>query len=150
MSFIYPPVAFHFAVTFTGGWGKSDASFQEAAGVGAQMETDAYQEGGENRFVYALPKGVRHPKLTLKRGIADYDSQLVQWCRDVLENGLAQPIKTRDLTLYLRDQDGKPLRGWSFQAAFPSQWSVDPFAAERNSVAIEKIELAYTASARKL
>ena len=52
--------------------------------------------------------------------------------------------------LYLRDQDGKPLRGWFFQAAFPSQWSVDPFAAERNSVAIEKIELAYAASTRKL
>jgi phage tail-like protein len=150
MSNTYPPVAFHFAVTFTGNWGKSDASFQEASGIGPQLETESYQEGGENRFVYSLPKGVRHPKLTLKRGIADYDSQLVQWCRQVLEGGLSQPITTRDLSLYLRDEEGRPLRGWSFQAAFPSQWSVDPFAADKNAVAIEKIELAYTAASRKL
>jgi len=146
----YPPAAFHFVVRFTAGWGLGDASFQEAGGIGPEMEIEAYREGGENRFVHSLPKGVKHPKLSLKRGIAGYQSQLVQWCRSVLEGGLSQPITTRNVTVYLLDQWGAPLRGWSFQNAYPANWSVEPFSAEKNSVAIEKVELAYAASRRTI
>jgi len=145
---VYPPAGFHFTVGFAGGWGGGDVSFQEVGGVGPEMEVEAYREGGENRFVHSLPKGVKHPKLTLKRGIADSRSELVTWCRDVLEGGLAQPITTRDVLLYLLDETGTPLRGWSFQGAYPCQWSVDPFQADKNAVAIEKIEMAYAASQR--
>jgi len=146
----YPPAAFYFVVRFTAGWGRGDASFQEASGIGPEMEIESYREGGENRFLHSLPKGVKHPKLSLKRGVAAYQSQLVQWCRSVLEGGLAQPITTRDVTLYLLDQFGAPLRGWSFRNAFPSNWSVDAFAAQKNGVAIEKVDLVYAASVRTL
>src|SRR5262249_16288979 len=103
-----------------------------------------------NRFVYALPKGVRHQKLTLKRGVAAYDSPLVQWCRDTLENGLGAAITLHPLIVYLQDETGSPLRGWSFEDAWPAQWSIDQFSANRNEVAIEKIELNYAVSSRKL
>ena len=146
----YPPVAFHFAVVFEGLWGTGDGAFQEASGIGPEMEVETYVEGGENRFVYSLPKGVKHPKLSLKRGVAAYDSVLVQWCRSVLEGGLSQPIVTRNLALYLRDAEAKPLRKWSFQNAFPSRWNVDAFQADKNSVAIETIELTYATSRRML
>jgi phage tail-like protein len=146
----YPPAAFHFVVRFGSGWGRSDASFQEVGGIGPEMETESFQEGGENRFVHTLPKGVKHPKLTLKRGVADHDSQLVQWCRTVLEGGLAERIKPRDVFVYLLDAEGAPLRGWSFENAYPSHWTVDAFQADRNGIAIEKIELNYAVSTRKL
>ena len=45
---------------------------------------------------------------------------------------------------------GDPLRAWSFENAYPAHWSVDPFQAERGAVAIEKIELNYATSRRKL
>ena len=144
----YPPAAFHFVVHFTRGGISSDTSFQEAGGIGSEMETEAYREGGENRFVHSLPKGVKHPKLTLKRGVAGRDSGLVQWCRSVLEGGMAQPIEPQDVSLYLLDEAGNPLRGWSFQNAYPSQWTIDAFAADKNAVAIEKIELTYAALVR--
>jgi len=146
----YPPAAFHFKVSFPPGGSDVDASFQEAAGIGPEMETEAYREGGENRFVHALPKGVKHPKLTLKRGIAGKDSPLVQWCMAVLEGGLGQRIVTKTVQLDLLNEDGDPLRSWSFENAYPVHWSVDEFRADKNGVAIEKIELNYAVSTRKL
>ncbi len=146
----YPPTAFHFKVGFGPSWGAGDASFQEVGGIGSEMETEPYREGGENRFVHALPKGVRHPKLSLKRGLAPYGSQLVSWCRGVLESGLGQRVPPRLVLVDLLDAKGQPLRSWSFENAYPVHWSVDPFQAERSALAIEKIELTYAVSTRKL
>jgi phage tail-like protein len=146
----YPPAAISFKVVFGSAQLVSETSFQEVSGIGSEMETDPYHEGGENRFVYALPKGVRHQKLTLKRGVASYASPLVKWCRDTLENGLGAPISPQPLVVYLQDELGAPLRGWSFENAWPAQWSIDQFRADRNEVAIEKIELNYAVSSRKL
>ena len=147
---LYPPASFSFKVSFSPDSGIGDAAFQEVGGIGPEMETEPYHEGGENRFVHALPKGVRHQKLTLKRGVAAYDSMLVQWCRSTLEGGLAQRITPHLVLVYLLDASGNPLRGWSFENAFPTRWQVDEFKADRNAVAIEKIELNYAVSSRKL
>ena len=153
MSDAYPPAAFNFVVLFepksmNAGWAKSDVSFSEAGGIGPEMEVESYREGGENRYVHALPKGVKHPKLSLKRGVAPKDSELVRWCRTVLEGGLAKPIKTHNLGLYLLAGTGSPLRGWTFQNAYPTHWTVDNFSADKAAVAVEKIELSYATSAR--
>jgi phage tail-like protein len=150
MSDEYPPTAFSFVVRFDAGWGRGDAAFQEAGGIGPEMETEPYREGGENRFMHALPKGVKHPKLVLKRGVAPDGSQLVQWCRDVLEEGMSKLLVTRNVTLYLTTADGKPLRGWSFDNAFPVHWTVDNFVADKGAVAVEKVEFNYATSTRKL
>lgn len=147
---LYPPTAFSFKVRFSPASGIDDVAFQEVGGIGPEMETEPYREGGENRFVHALPKGVKHPKLTLKRGVAAYDSPLVQWCRSTLEGGMAQRITPQLVLVYLLDESARPLRGWSFENAFPTRWQVDEFKADRNGIAIEKIELNYAVSSRKL
>ena len=121
-----------------------------AASVAFWSCADADHEGGENRFVHSVPKGVQHPHLVLKRGVADHRSQLVRWCRTVLEGGLSQPVETKDLTICLLDEAGVPLRAWSFQNAYPLKWEVDAFQADKNPIAIEKIELSYWTSLRAL
>jgi phage tail-like protein len=62
----YPPAAFYFTVTFGNGVQVPDASFSEVSGISLEMETEAVVEGGENRFVHQLPKGIKHPNLELK------------------------------------------------------------------------------------
>jgi phage tail-like protein len=146
----YPLPAFHFGVRFGAGEAGVDASFQEAAGVGAEMETEPYREGGENRFVYMLPKGAKNPRLTLKRGIAPLNSPLVMWCKSVLEGDLALRIKPKPVQLFLFDAGGQVLRHWSFEDAYPVQWSVDEFQSTKNQVALEKIELSYMFSKREM
>lgn len=139
-----PPAVFRFAVRLDPASGGGDVLFQEVSGIGAELVTGAVQEGGENRFVHALPKSVTHPCLTLKRGLAAADSGLVTWCRQVLEGGLEQAIHTKQVEVHLISPTGEALRGWRFSGAFPVKWSVEPFRSTRQQVALEVVELVYS------
>jgi phage tail-like protein len=144
---LYPPSAFHFELVFAGTSGE-DASFQEVSGIGSEIDVQEVVEGGENRFVHRLPKGVKHPLLSLKRGIADIKSPLVKWCKTILEGDFAEPIETREVKVYLLDENQDPLRGWSFTNAYPVKWEIDSFNSTKNEVAIETIDLSYNSSNR--
>ena len=147
-----PPMAtaFQFAVTFGEREHDVDGAFQEVSGIGPEWQTEEVAEGGENRFAHQLPTRMKHPKLTLKRGVAPGDSRLVAWCRAVLEGGLVKPIYPKSLHVFLLDADNRPLRAWSFENAYPVHWEVEPFNAQKNEVAVEKIELAYAFSKREV
>ncbi|MCI5221335.1 MAG: phage tail protein [Candidatus Electrothrix sp. AR4] len=142
----YPPVAFYFAVYIDGIKRNSgDNSFQEVSGLTAELETEDVEEGGENRFVHHLPKQIKHPKLVLKRGIAEKKSSLVSWCMEVLESDFNISFSTKDIRVYLLGRKGgkDALRGWSLNNALPVSWETEPFNSTKNEVAIEKIELSY-------
>lgn len=143
------PSAFCFVVCFGTDAADVDASFQEVGGIGAELEVEAVQKGGENRYVHQLPKGVKHLRLTLKRGLVPIDSKLVQWCRKVLEGGLAQPVDAKELQVLLRDRDGQTLRHWSFTNAHPVKWEVDDLDPTKSGVMVGQIELSYSAMTRK-
>jgi phage tail-like protein len=144
------PCAFYFSVNCGGGSRNADTSFQEVGGIGPQIETESVTEGGENRFTHNLPKAVKHPRLSLKRGIAASDSDLVKWCQRVLEGGLSQRIDLRLVQVSLLDADGNPLRRWSFDSAYPVQWEIESFNSTKNELALEKIEICYAFSKREL
>jgi phage tail-like protein len=146
----YPPCSFYFKVSCGGSSRSADTSFQEVGGIGPQIETEAVTEGGENRFVHNLPKAVKHPRLTLKRGIAGGNSDLVKWCQRVLEGGFVERIELRLLQVSLLDANGNPLRRWSFDSAYPVQWEIESFHSTKNEVALEKIEMCYAFSKRVL
>ena len=145
---VYPPSAFYFKVVFAATLGLSDTSFQEVSGISSKMETEPFEEGGENRYVHALPKGVSHPNLVLKRGIARITSPLVVWCRAVLETGFAVPVVPMPMLVMLVGASKLPIRTWSFANAYPVNWEVDTFNSTKNEVAIETIELSYSYSNR--
>ncbi len=139
------PVAFYFKVS-VGGVLDKDTSFQEVSGIGAQMDTEEFSEGGENRFVYQLPKAKKHQNLVLKRGITLKSSPLVKWCKTVLEGDLNNPIQPKDLVVSLLNFKEIPLRTWNFSNAYPVKWDMEAFNSTKNEVAIEQIELSYTFS----
>ena len=140
--------AFHFALSFGDAPGETVGSFSEVSGIGAEMVTERVAEGGENRYFQALPKATRNRSLVLKRGVLPLASPLVSWCRDLLEGGLTQPVTARDLRVSLLDEAGRPLRSWSFDAAYPVKWEIDAFVSDKTHVVVEKIELAYGAMKR--
>lgn len=153
----YPTaVAFYFDVSITGSGSGVDASFQDVSGLSIEMETETYVEGGGNAFVYRLPKGVKYQNLVLSRGIASAASPLITWCREVLEGGLAKGISTRSLRVSLlapmnstRASGPKALHSWLFTDAYPVKWQADSFNSQKNDVAIEKIELAFSSFRRE-
>lgn len=146
----YQPSAFYFKVVFSSTAGQSDTSFQEVSGISSELDTETVIEGGENRFVHTLPKGVKHANLELKRGIASSDSPLVKWCKSVFEMDFVDPIAVQSIEVYLMGADRTPIRAWSFANAFPVKWEVDGFGSTKNEVAIEKIVLSYTYSNRMI
>jgi phage tail-like protein len=149
MDAFYPPTAFYFKVEIDGEQ-DMDTSFSEVSGIKSEMELDPYREGGENAFVYQLPKGVKHPNLVLKRGVGDKNGLLVNWCMHTLEKGFAEQIITFQVGVKLLNEEGKPLRHWTFEDAFPVKWEIDGFKSTKNEVAIETVELSYTTLTRSL
>lgn len=124
--------------------GAVDASFQEVSGISTELDTESVPEGGENRFVHTLPKGVKHPNLELKRGVASFSSPLVMWCRSVFEGEFIVPIRPQSLMVQLLDEMHIPIRIWTFANAYPVKWEIESFGSTKNEVAIEKIVLSYT------
>jgi phage tail-like protein len=143
----YPPVSFQFSVLINGK--DIDSSFQSVSGIESTITTEDIVEGGENRFVHRLPNGIKQHNLELKRGISSTQSELVKWCKAVMEQGLSQPIEPKNLIVHLLDEAQNPIRSWSFENAFPVNWKIDSFDATKNEVAIEIISLSYTYSKRE-
>lgn len=143
----YPPSAFYFKVGFSGTLSIPDTSFQEVSGISAEIDTEEVVEGGENRFVHRLPKGIKHPKLVLKRGIASLDSPLIKWCTSILEE-FTTPIVPQGMTVSLLNDQQEPIRAWSFANVYPVNWEIEDFNSTKNEVAIEKIDFSYSYSNR--
>jgi phage tail-like protein len=145
----YPPVCFYFEVKITGIQAESDASFAEADGLESELGIMEIKEGGENRYSHRLPDRATHGKLTLKRGVTPISSGLAQWCKTTLESDFSQKITTRNINVSLLDEKGKPAIVWTFFNAWPVKWSLGGLDAQKNEIAMETLEFAYTYSARQ-
>ncbi len=140
MDFVYPPVGFHFLVTFQlFPQTPNDFRFQEVSGLDVEMEMESFTEGGQNRFTWQLPKRTRYSDLVLKRGMF-MGSGIVLWCRNALENFVFEPV---NLTVALLNESHVPIQAWYVVNAIPKKWSISNFNAEENSVVIESITLSY-------
>lgn len=143
----YPPVGFHFKVEFlfdsksqTPAAGN-DIFFQSVSGLNFQMQTDTLREGGENRFEHVLPLRNKCTDLVLRRGIfKPADSTVSQWCLDAFRNFSFSPI---DLNVTLLNEQHQPLMTWKVHRAWPKNWKVADFNADKGEVVIETFELNY-------
>jgi phage tail-like protein len=143
----YPPAGFHFKVQF--GFLDSntdDARFQEVNGISAEVETEEFAEGGENRFSYRFPTRAKYSNLVLKRGFY-IDSKVVNWIKNAVENLVAIPGKYEPTTVNvtLLNELHNPLMGtFSFRNAWPVKWSISDLKSTENNIIIETLELSYT------
>jgi phage tail-like protein len=136
----YPPVGFHFSVEFLNLGNDNDTRFQTVAGLNVEYDTEAFKEGGENRFEHKLPVRTKYPDLSLKRGMLT-DSKVLSWCLDALQNRKFDPVQVQ---VTLLNEKHEPLRTWSVYKAWPRKWQISDLNAQENSVVIETLELSYT------
>ncbi|GAA5521924.1 phage tail protein [Aliifodinibius salicampi] len=136
----YPPVSFYYQVSFNGiGDNAIDTRFQSVSGLSAEVKTETYKEGGENRFEHVLPVRSSYSDITLKRGLAT-DSKLIKWFTDTFDTMQVQPVT---IDIMLLNEEGDPLVSWNLVHAWPKKWSISDFDAEQNAIAIETLELHY-------
>jgi phage tail-like protein len=140
----YPPVSFSFQLSFSGPNGTSETAFQEASGISMETNIEEVSSGGENKFKYRLPGVNKYSNLILKRGVVPKDAPLFNWCDQTLNQGMAQPIQPKKITVALLDAESKVLISWDFIDAYPVKWSVSEFKSMENAYAVESLEFAYT------
>ena len=135
----YPPVGFHFKVDFVGIGNDNDSRFQTVSGLNVEYDTEAYKEGGENRFEHKLPLRSKYPDLSLKRGMLT-DSKVISWVLDALQNRTFKPVQ---INVMLLNEEHQPLKTWNVFNAWPKKWAVSDFNAQENSVVIETLDISY-------
>lgn len=146
----YPPAKFYFSVSVlptgssSGTIGGIDSSFKEVSGIEAEVGVEEVAEGGENRFVYRLPKQTKYPLLVLKRGVVTIDSALGSWVMSTVGSSLAQPIQVQNLMVLLLGETGSPLISWTFYNAYPLKWKTASLDATANEILIESLEFSYS------
>lgn len=133
------PVAFYFSVSI----GGVELPFKEVSGLSVEMEIENIGEGGVNDFEHKLPKQLKQRNLVLKRALALVSSDDVMWIRQWLENDFSTFPTTKDVLVKLLDADGKPKAAWTCTRAYPVKWEAENFDADKNSLAIESVELVY-------
>src|SRR5688500_17709987 len=149
MTDYYPPPSFYFNVTIVGSASPAtmaaavDASFLEVSGIKAEFGVEEVTEGGENRFVYRLPKAAKYPNLVLKRGVVTTDSVLAEWVGATIGSSLALPIVTQNLIVTLLGESGVPIMAWGFVNAYPVRWDFSSLSAMENRILIETHEPSY-------
>lgn len=131
----YPYTSFRFRVEIEG---ITVAQVSDVTGLQIETETEPYEEGGENAFVYQLPKRTKYQHITLKRGITDLE-ELWKWHQEVVKG----KFQRKNGAIILMDVAGEEKWRWNFSQAFPVKWTGPDFKADGNTVAFETIELAH-------
>ncbi|MEG1556722.1 MAG: phage tail protein [Bacteroidales bacterium] len=138
------PVAFYFQVKI----GLEEIAFKEVSGLSTEMEVETIREGGVNNYEYHLPKQTKHNNIVLKRAILPINSNVIVWVKDILEGDFSKPIKMKNISIHLMDENGKITYSWNCENAFPVKWEIDSLNSEKNEVLLETLELSYMSIAR--
>jgi phage tail-like protein len=113
--------------------------FQEASGIGGDLEVMPYPEGGMNDFVHQLPVRHSYPRISLKRGLIR-DPGLWWW----YVGGLAGSLGARrDGAIILMQPDGVPAFGFIFLAGLAAKWTGPSMNSQQDAVAVETLEIAH-------
>jgi phage tail-like protein len=131
-----PLLAFRFEVAIAG---MPPAGFSECTGLQAELEVQEYREGGVNTYVHRFPTRMKHPVLTLRRGIVD--RAIWDWYESILEG--AHPFRRIGSISVLDPAGAGTVAKWEFKGAFPSNWKGPELNAAQNNVAVETFELSH-------
>ena len=148
MASYIPPCGFYFRVEFVGIDGMEDDKeqrFQEVSGLSFEVETEELKEGGENRFVYKLPKRTKYPNLVLKRGLLK-GTKILDWIKAAQDGyfiALDYGFKPADILITLMDEEGGEAAVWNVVQAYPLKLTTADFKAHENTIVVETIEMAY-------
>lgn len=112
--------------------------FSECSGLEMSLETETYQEGGNNGTTLKFPKHITYANIRLKRGITA-SNELWQWFDDFIEG----KGKRKDGTITLQDEQHKAVKVWKFKRGLPVKWTGPTLQASQNQLAVQELEIAH-------
>jgi phage tail-like protein len=139
----YPPVGFHFIVTFDiPVLADGNVPFihaQEVKGLQVSVEPETVQEGGENLFQHRLPSKITYSNLTISRGTI-IGSAMIEWVKLATEHFIFVP---QNINVILLDENHLPIDTWRFINAWPAKLSVSDLSGQDGKLLVETIEFTY-------
>lgn len=130
-----PLLAHMFAVELDG---VIVGGFAEVTGLGLELETLDYREGGVNEFLHRLPGPARSPSnLILRRGLAASDA-LWRWQDDTARGRIVR----RNGAVVVLDEGEEAMR-FSFVDGYPVRWTGPDLRAGNAVTALESLEIAH-------
>jgi phage tail-like protein len=139
-----PALSFRYRVSITDINDSGEMGFSEISGLTSELETEQVFAGGENSFVYNLPKQVKSSPLVLKRGFFNSNSGIAQWINNVLSNGFPGNVEAKDVVIELINEHDDSIISWTLHNAFPTKWEVSGFNAMENKIVVESITMNYS------
>jgi phage tail-like protein len=112
--------------------------FSECSGLEMSLETEDYQEGGNNGTVLKFPKHINSTPLRLKRGVTVSD-ELWLWFYSFVEGRGTR----KDGIIFLLDEQRIPVKIWQFKRGLPVKWVGPSLDATRSQIAIQELEIAH-------
>src|SRR6476660_8297177 len=112
----------------------------EVSGLEVNVAVEDLEEGGENSYVHKLPGRMTWPNLVLRRGVTQNDG-LLDWLNKSSGEQFAangNKVTRSSAAVTLIASDGKRLRAWEFDGAFPVRWTGPQFAVTSMTQAVEE------------
>jgi phage tail-like protein len=125
--------------------GQSLGRFHEVSGLELTIDSEEIVEGGQNNFIHKVPGRMRWPNIVLSRGVTQNDVFL-DWARESSGEafeGHGNKIGRFTVAITMTNRQGKRLRTWEIEGAFPVRWKGPNFAAADESVLVEELEITH-------
>lgn len=138
-----PVLGLYFKVSFTrAGVFDTEINFQEVTGLGASLDVETLEEGGNTFFTYNLPKKTKNDKIVLKRAISESAEakELLNWAEKAIYNFDFRPLEVKVILL---NSNKEPIKGWSFSYVIPTKIEYSGLNAITQALVIETLELSY-------
>lgn len=113
-------------------------NFSSVSGLGAEMEYEVYNEGGNFTAPVLLPRGMKYQNIVLERGTMSAEPLSIWFTQ--LQTG----IQTRlPMIITMMDNTGVPVKIWTVLDAMPVKVDYSPMNAMSGSVATTTVEFSH-------
>ena len=113
-------------------------NFSSVSGLGAEMEYEVYNEGGNFTAPVLLPRGMKYQNIVLERGTMSAEPLSIWFTQ--LQTG----VHTRlPMIITMMDSAGVPVKIWTVLDAMPVKVDYSPMNAMSGTVATTTVEFSH-------
>lgn len=153
-----PYQGFRFRVSVPDVSGRAEVGFSRVSGLREETEVIEYREGDDPTTMRKLPGLTSFDNIVLERGI-DSNSLLLAWRKMVVDleksgpDGAADVAASdlrREVVITLQSRDGRPVREWTLNEAWPTSLEIGELDASTGDVILETVEIAHEGLSTKV
>jgi phage tail-like protein len=118
---------------------KSLGDFNSCEGLGCEVVLEQREEGGNNGFVWQLPKGLKYSNIKLTRAIGPDTKKIASWFATM--NGEYKLSMTAVISA--KSLDKTTVAQWSLTGVMPVRWTGPNLNLDSPKVATETLEISH-------